>query len=174
MKSCHLIGIVAIAACAKQVLPVATTPAERPLVEVCYTPYKRQEPGPPGYHALTTGHLTVKLDADSAYGVPGARPTATVISGEIDLGNRTHTLDTRPLIGHRQNTTAWVWASTDSILVAIGPGGSHSSLWLIGKRGSADSAMGQWYGPGYGLDSGSFLLSGLGSAAPGRLIPACS
>ena len=174
MKLFNLIGVVATVACAKPALPSGTAPAERPLVEVCYTPYMRQEPGPPGYDALITGQLTVRLVTDSAYGIPGVPATATVVPGAIDLAKRTHTLDTRPLIGYRQNTLAWAWASTDSILVAIGPAGSHSSLWLIGKRRSADSATGQWYGPGYGLKSGSFVLSGLSSAAPGRLIPACS
>ena len=174
MKRFNLIGIVAAVACAKQAMPAATAPAERPLVEVCFSPYSRQGPGPPGYDALTTGQLTVRLVTDSTYGVQSAQPTATIVSGSIDLAKRTHTLDTRSLIGYRQNSLAWTWASTDSILVEIGHAGSHSSLWLIGKRRSVDSAAGQWYGPGYGIDNGSFVLSGLSSAAPGRLIPACS
>jgi hypothetical protein len=173
MKYC-LVGVIATVSCAKQALPAPTAYPGRPLVEVCFTPGTRQYPGPPGYDALTTGQLSVRLVTDSAYGVPGTQATPTVVLGSIDLAKRTHTFDTKPLIGYPQNAIAWTWLSVDSILVEVGPAGSHTSLWLIGTRISADSATGQWYGPGYGFDRGSFVLSGLSSAAPGRLIPACS
>lgn len=173
MKYICLAGVIATLACANQAIPAATAPTARPLVEICFPRGTLQRPGPPGYDALTTGHLTVRLTTESAYGIPAAQPSATVVPGAIDLATRIHTFDTRPLIGYRQNSIAWTWSSTDSILVEIGPAGSHTSMWLVGKRISADSATGQWYGPGYGLDRGSFVLSGLSSAAPGRLIPVC-
>ena len=153
MKRFNLIGIVAAVACAKQAMPAATAPAERPLVEVCFSPYSRQGPGPPGYDALTTGQLTVRLVTDSTYGVQSAQPTATIVSGSIDLAKRTHTLDTRSLIGYRQNSLAWTWASTDSILVEIGHAGSHSSS-LCGSSGSADrSTLLQGSGTGRATES---------------------
>ena len=166
-------ALATILGCAQHPIQTAAIVPAQPLV-VCFSPGNRQPPGLPGYTAWNRGDLKVQLVADTAAGLAVALDTAPVIEGAINLGKRVHTLDTTPLLGYRKSAIAWTWATADSIHIAIGYTGSHTSLWLNGARVTADTAIGRW-GDGYWHStSGTFVLTGLSSAGPGHLIPACS
>ncbi len=163
-----------IMGCARPHTERALAVPPEPLVVVCSTPGMQLPAGPPGSTAWATGRLMIQMVVDTAARIAVAPDTATSIEGSIDLAKRTHSLNTAPLLGHREASVAWTWATNDSIHIKIGVGGDHTSLWLGGARITADSAVGRWWDGLFYQTTGTFVLTGMGSAAPGRLIPACS